>query len=167
MSNEPEIRIGRIVGTHGIRGGVRVDLTTDFPSRFAPGKTVTLRGKPTRIVSCSFQSGQARLVLDGVDSCEAAEALKWEYLTVPANERPDTEEGEYLERDLQGCEVFDPDGRKLGEFERVYHSPAHDLWQISGVLVPAVSEYVESVSLDERRIVVRPIPGMFPEDGTI
>lgn len=163
MSSEPEIRIGRIVGAHGTRGAVRVDMMTDFPSRFEAGRSVILRSKETRIVSSSFYAGQARIVFEGVESREAADDLKWEYLSVPASERPETEEDEYLESELRGCMVVDPDGRHLGEFERVYHSPAHDLWQVSGVLVPAIREFVKSVSLAERKIVVRPIPGMFSE----
>lgn len=138
-------------------------MMTDFPSRFEAGRSVILRSKETRIVSSSFYAGQARIVFEGVESREAADDLKWEYLSVPASERPETEEDEYLESELRGCMVVDPDGRHLGEFERVYHSPAHDLWQVSGVLVPAIREFVKSVSLAERKIVVRPIPGMFSE----
>ncbi|MCC6403166.1 MAG: 16S rRNA processing protein RimM [Fimbriimonadaceae bacterium] len=165
MTHESELRIGRIVGAHGTRGAVRVETMTDFPSRFAAGKSVLLRGAPVTIVSASFHAGQARLVLEGVDTREAADALKWEYVCVPAGERPETGEGEYLERELVGCTVVDPQGRPLGEFERVFHTPAHDLWQVSGVLVPAIREFVESVSLADRLIVVRPIPGMFPEES--
>ena len=40
------IKVGKIVGTHGYKGSVKVQLLTDFPDRFQPGqKYLVLRAK--------------------------------------------------------------------------------------------------------------------------
>lgn len=165
MGGGRTIRVGRIVGPHGVRGGLRVEVLTDFPSRYEPGRTVLLRGTPVRIVECSWHGSQARIHLEGTDSAEAAEALRWEYLEVPESDRPVLEEGQYEERDLVGCAVVDPQGRNLGTMRGVAHAPAHDLWIVDDVLVPAVRQFVKQVDLEARTITIEPLPGMFDEAG--
>lgn len=165
MEQRRTIKVGRIVRPHGTKGAVKVDLLTDFPGRFAPGKTLLLRGGPVTIVESQLAPGEARLRLEGVETMEDAVALKWEYLEVPEDDPPEAEEGVYAERDLVGCEAYDLEGRLLGTFEAVRHAPAHDLWQIGGVLVPAVHEFVREVDMAARRIVLAPIPGMFDEEA--
>ncbi len=36
------LAVGLIVGAHGLRGEVRVELHTDFPERFTPGHVLLL-----------------------------------------------------------------------------------------------------------------------------
>lgn len=157
------IRVGRIVGPHGLRGGLRVEPLTDFPSRFEPGRSLLLKGVPLRVVESAWHGAQVRLQLEGVETVEDAEELRWEYLEVPQSDRPELEEGEYAESDLVGCEVFDLAGQRLGTMRGVQHAPAHDLWIVDGVLVPAVREFVKDVDLEARTITLDPIPGMFEE----
>lgn len=163
MEEGRTIRVGRIVGPHGVHGGLRVEVLTDFPSRFEPGRIVLVCGKPVRIQDCSWHGTQARIHLEGVESVEAAEALRWEYLAVPETDRPVLEEGQYEERELVGCAVVDPEGKVLGTMRGVAHAPAHDLWIVDDVLVPAVREFVKEVDLDSRKITIDPLPGLFDE----
>ena len=39
---QPDLRIGRVLKAHGVRGSVRVESLTDFPDRFAPGSQGTV-----------------------------------------------------------------------------------------------------------------------------
>ncbi|MCW5938928.1 MAG: 16S rRNA processing protein RimM [Fimbriimonadaceae bacterium] len=160
---EPRVRIGRIVGPHGVCGAVRIDLLTDFPERFHKGATLRIGEREAVVQSVSFHQGQARVQFQGFTTVEEAEALKWEYVTVAADERPELEDGEYLARDLIGLPVFTEDGRELGTLDEVLPYPAHDLWRVGAILVPAVRQFVLDVSLEDRRITVRLIPGMEPE----
>ena len=99
---DEHIRIGQIVGPFGVHGGVKVQPLTDFEERFEPGTPVFIDSSSREILSCHWRKGQARLLLEGVGSCEEAEALRWKYLTVPASDRPILDEGEYLSADLVG-----------------------------------------------------------------
>ena len=164
-STEPEahIRIGQIVGPFGVRGGVKVHPLTDFKERFEPGAPVFIDSCRREIVSCHWQKGQARLLLEGVGSCEEAEALRWKYLTVPASDRPKLDGGEYLSADLVGLRVFEG-GREIGCVEEVVRTPAHDLLKVKGALIPAVLQFVKRVDLDEGVIEVELIEGLRPED---
>jgi len=158
------VPVGRIVGTFGLRGAVKVLPLTTFPERFDEGRTLFLRGEPREVRRSAWHKTLVRVWLEGVTSIEDAVALVGELLCVPEEDTPPLEEGEYMVRDLIGVEVFDEAGRRLGELEEVIAAPAHDLYRVGEALVPAVKEFVISIDLEARRMVIRPIPGLFPED---
>ncbi|MCH8978663.1 MAG: 16S rRNA processing protein RimM [Armatimonadetes bacterium] len=164
-STKPDghIRIGQIVGPFGLKGVVKVQPLTDFEERFEPGAPIFIDSCRREILSCHWQKGQVRLLLEGVGSCEEADALRWKYVTVPASDRPTLGEGEYLSADLVGLRVFEG-GREIGRVEDVIKAPAHDLLKVGGTLIPAVSEFVKRVDLDEGVIEVELIDGLRPEE---
>ena len=45
---EDHVVVGRIRGTRGLRGDLRVEVLTDFPERFAPDSIIYLNNQPTR-----------------------------------------------------------------------------------------------------------------------
>ena len=102
-------------------------------------------------------------MLTGVDSCEAAEDLKWAYLTALADERPELEEDEYVSADLVGLMVVE-DGKELGVVEDVVRSTENDLLKVGGVLIPAVRRFVKKVDIEGGTIEVELINGMRPGD---
>ncbi|MCW5936041.1 MAG: 16S rRNA processing protein RimM [Fimbriimonadaceae bacterium] len=162
---EPEIvAVGQIVGTHGVKGGLRVNVLTDFTERFEPGETLLLDGEPRKVLSLNWHKGQARMKLEGVDNMEAAEALKWKYLGVPEEDRPELDEDEFLARDLVGMTVVTTEGLEIGPLDEVMPFPAHDVLRIGEVMIPAVNEFVRDIDFDSRRITVHVIPGMLPEE---
>ena len=142
---------------------VKVSPITDFTERFDVGREVYVGTSPLRIESSQWHKGQVRILFAGVDSCEAAEKLKWSYLTAPADERPELEDGEYLSADLVGLKVVER-GKELGVAEDVVRSTVNDLLKVSGVLIPAVRQFVKKVDIDGGTIEVELIDGMRPGD---
>ena len=88
MSAPEYLRIGRIVRAHGVRGDVKLEPATDDPSRFLELREAFLeeRGGGYRPAALSgarlLPGGAAVLHIAGVDTCEAAEALRGRYLCV-------------------------------------------------------------------------------------
>jgi 16S rRNA processing protein RimM len=70
---------------------------------------------------------------------------------------------EYYVDDLMGFAVVDPSGEHLGTIRDVVSSPAHDILDIDGVLVPAVNQFILEIDMDRKQIVLQPIPGLFDE----
>ncbi|HXM07456.1 MAG TPA: PRC-barrel domain-containing protein, partial [Candidatus Acidoferrum sp.] len=68
---------------------------------------------------------------------------------------------EYLDSDLVGCEVFDAGGRRYGVVDSVAHYPASDMLIVAGVMVPMVSEFIGSIDIAARRVVISPPAGLF------
>lgn len=152
--------IGRIVGSFGIKGEVKVQPLTDFEERFDPGQTVFVGTSPLKIESSRFHKGQWLLGLEGCTSRSAAEELQWENVYALSEGRPELPQDTFLTKDLIGMEVFEEDGTPLGIVEEVLPYPAHDLFQVGGILIPVVREFVRAVDPTARRITVRLIEGM-------
>lgn len=156
------LAIGQIVGTHGVHGGLRVEILTDYPERFAVGSTLWIAGEERRILWLAFHKTQARVLVDGITTCEAAEALKWVSVTIPADQRPELDDDEFLHSDLIGLLLVSEEGVEYGPIESIERTPAHDLLVVKGTMIPAVEEFIKEIDLEAGRVVVRLIPGLIP-----
>lgn len=159
---EPQIRVGQIVATHGVKGGVKVRLLTDFLDRFDVGQVVYLKGEPRKIVRSNTHKDQVRIQIEGLNSISEAELLKWEYLTVPEGAKPKLAKDEFLSSELVGMAVVTMDGKDLGPLDEVIASPAQDLFRVGEVLIPVVKQFVKKIDTANRTITVELIPGMLP-----
>ncbi|MGV3617165.1 MAG: ribosome maturation factor RimM [Fimbriimonas sp.] len=166
MSKEP-VRIGQIVGAHGLKGQVKVLPLTDFLERFEKGARLRLKNDWVTVESFSIHKNRPLIKLSGIDSIDAAEKLQWEYLETILEDEPELDEDEFLTEDLIDCLVVTTDGRELGTVDDVLAMPAHDVLQIGEILIPVVKEFIKEIDLDEERITVQLIPGMLPGEEPI
>ena len=161
--------VGRIGRPHGVRGEVTVEVRTDDPDlRFVPGavlRTDPAERGPITIAGVHWHSGTLLLRLEGVDSREAAEAVRNTELVVPVAELPEIEDPDsYYDHQLIGLTVRMPDDAVLGEITAILHE-AQDLLvvrRVEGgeVLIPFVSAIVPTVDLDGGFVVVDPPEGL-------
>lgn len=158
--------VGRIVRPWGAKGQVKVEPLTDFPERFRRGARFLV---DEREYTCSSVMSAPRnlvLKLDGVDSPEAAEALRGALLEVPTADAPALPEGTYYHYQLIGLEVRTAEGEELGRVAEVLTTGGTDVYVVHGplgeVLLPATSEVVASIDLEAGRMTVTPLPGLLP-----
>lgn len=170
MAGAKRLVVGRIVTAHGIRGECVVDVMSDAPGRFDPGRTVQIDepdGQRTLTVNASRPHKARLLVLfEEVSDRTAAEALRGRWLTIPAEDAAPLPDGEFYPHQLEGFDVQDTDGAPLGVLQAVHEYPAHDIWVVRtpdgrDVMVPAVKEFIRSVDPESTTIVMSPIGGMF------
>lgn len=148
------------MGVFGLEGTLKCDPLSAFGERYEPGAIVLVDGTERRILASHAHKGQVRLKLQGIDTVEAAEAMRGKKLYVPGTARPQLDEDEFYARDLVGMSVVTEDGERLGQVRQVVAKPAQDLLEVGDLLIPFVRTFVVSVSMADRRIVVRLIPGM-------
>jgi 16S rRNA processing protein RimM len=176
MESKPSdsyVEIGKIVAAHGLRGEVRVYPNSDFPERFEePGQRWLLRPNQSQpeaieLLKGYFLDGKGLyvLLLEGVSDRNAAEALRGCKLLVPASDRPELEEGEFLVADLIGLPVYDQATQALIGTVKDMIPAGNDLLQVARtngdvVLIPFVEAIVPVVDLDQRRIEITPPPGL-------
>lgn len=165
MAGPERLVVGRIVKPHGITGEVSVEPISQAPGRFDPG--VILAVDEHEMVVASVRPHQGRLLIrfEGVTDRNAAEELRGADLTIPSQAAAPLPEGVYYPHQLQGCEVRDQAGTRLGTLVRVEDNPAHDHWivltQTDEVMLPAVREFIVDVDLDARVVTVSPPEGLF------
>lgn len=161
MSAPEYLRIGRIVRAHGVRGDVKLEPTTDDPSRFLELREAFLeeRGGGYRPAALSgarlLPGGAAVLHIAGVDTCEAAEALRGRYLCVDRAHAVALPQDTYFVADLIGCETYDTEGAAYGRVTDVLETGSADVYEIAHgrLLVPALKRVLREVDTAGGRIV--------------
>ncbi len=158
------VTLARVARTQGRKGELAADLLTDIPDRFAALARVWLlaAGGERRAFELRhtwMHKGRIVLALAGLDDLTAAEPWVGAEVQVPAAERARAPEGSYFISDLEGCQVFDR-GRPLGPVTAIEEVPGaaallHVASPAGELLIPFAAEYVESVSLADRRLALR------------
>ncbi len=174
MKEEQEMcQIGRVLRPHGIRGEVKVQVFSDEPDRFRMLDHVyVLNGEDNprklEVLSTRNQGAHALITFAGVTDREAAEALAGRTLFIEDDQMLPPPEGKRYIHELIGMEVRTDGGRFSGILADVLDLPAHKVYvvEVEGreVLVPAVPEFILSVDMEQRRITVREMPGLFDEE---
>lgn len=161
--------VGRIIAPHGVRGEVKVEVQTDFPQRFQPGSTIWLEdeAEPMRVMAARRQNDFLLLQFDAIPSRTEAEPLRDRLLMVPRALAMPLPEGEYYSDDLQGLMVTTTDGDELGVLVDVWWTNANEVYVVEGpwgeILLPAIAEVVQEVDLQNRRMLVKLLPGLAPQ----
>jgi 16S rRNA processing protein RimM len=153
------LAVARIIGAKGLAGAVKVEPLTDWPEHLDADAEVYLEGEeqPRRIRRSERGGRVPALVLDGIASREAAEAVIGQYLEVVPGVLP---EGEYYWHQLEGLQVRDEAGTELGTVREVFRAGEAEVYLIERpgggeLLIPAIREVVRSIDLDARCMIVR------------
>lgn len=151
--------IGFVSPPHGVRGTVRVKPAGDG-RHLREGVEPFVGGERRRILSARPTNKGFLVDLEGVESREAAEALRSGELQLERFELDEPEEGEFYVEDLVGLMVFDESGNSIGAVSEVFETPAHEVVVVRSEhgesLVPFTLEHVPEVDVDSGRLVVRP-----------
>lgn len=168
---QEKIETGKIVGTHGVRGGLRVQPWCDSPAFLCEFKTLYFKAadgyRAVRVRSARPHGNIVIMELADVTTMEQAEALRGKVLYLDRKELS-LEEDRYLICDLIGCAVYDADSNALlGTISDVSATGANDVWHIKQegreYLIPAIDEVVISVDVEKACVVIRPLAGIFEE----
>ena len=159
------ILVGRIVGTHGLTGGVRATVLSDVSHRFSAGQVLYVLGQPYVISSsspASFKSNHAgnQIILrfNGLDSKDSVKELLGEELTVPETAVPSLPEGEYFHYQIMGLQVLTEEGEDLGSVSEILETGSNDVYVVSGdsgeLLIPALADVIREIRLSDGVMVV-------------
>ena len=164
-----KVCVGAIAGAYGVRGEVRLKSFCAEPEDiedYAPLSTEDGAQSFSVVLTGRIKNGlTARL--GGVESKEAADALKGLRLFAPRERLPALPDDEFYYADLIGLEVFDTGGTLLGRVKSVQNHGASDLLEIiapgqsATVLLPFTREAVPTVDLEAGRIIADPPDGLF------
>ena len=168
MSSGDTLVMGQVLLPYGVKGWLRVRPHTAAPEgllQLGPWWLRSPAGGPWRevgVVAGRPHAGALLVHLYGVESREAALALKGFDVGVPRAALPDARAGEIYQADLRGLEVVNRAGAVLGRVVEVADFGAHPLLRVTrpGVtaeeerLIPYVPAIVDAVDLEARRMRV-------------
>lgn len=169
-----QLRVGRLVKAHGLKGGLKVELYTDNPERrFHTGAAFTLQvpeaspwhGKDVTIREYRVMNGSPVVFFDDVEDRTAAESLVRAILWID-QDVDEVEDNAWFDHQLVGLDVV-RDDVVVGRVVRIEHFPAQDLLIIKTgereIMVPFVEAIVPSVDVAQGRVIVTPPPGLFED----
>lgn len=163
---DDHVVVGQIVTVWGLKGDVKVRVMTDFPNRLAVGKRLVVGGEERRIKRSRFTGKDAIVAFAGIDTREAAELLRNNYITLPISKLPKLEDDAFYHHELIGLRVETEDGRVLGTVSEVMETGANDVYVVKtpdgDLLLPAIYQVVKSIEPAEGRMVVELMPGLEP-----
>jgi 16S rRNA processing protein RimM len=163
------IGVGRVAGTHGLKGALRVrcdnsdstvlqSVTRVFVEASSGVREYALAGV------ARLNRNHLKIALEGVNDVNAAEALRGGSVMVAVADLPQLRPGEFYYFQAIGCEVILTDGRRLGVIEEVFATGANEVWVVrrdgSEVLVPVIEDVVKAMDFQRRRVTIEPIPGL-------
>lgn len=153
MAKEQYLECAKIVGTHGVRGMVRVECYCDTPASLAKLRRVYRKEKngeyrEMKILRGSVQKMMVLFALEGIDTLEAAIPLKGTTLYADRADfrlRP----GDIFIADLLGLPVLDDmTGEKYGTLTDVTTTGVQDLYVVtaedgSSFMIPGVPAFIK------------------------
>lgn len=155
----PFIEAGEIVNTHGVRGEVKLLPWLDSPEDLLDFTRCRIGGRDYEIDACRVQNTCNLVKLKGVDTMEAAQALRGKTVEIY---REDVPYDVIFAGELIGMEVFSQ-GEKVGELTQVLDYPGNQVYVVKGAreyMLPAVKEFVLSTDLEGNRMEVKLLEGM-------
>ena len=163
------LEIGQIVNTFGIKGFVKVNPFVDDISRYNDLKKVYVKRnkelKEMQVEEVKYHKNMVLVKFKGVDRVEDAELLRNSYLEVDRENAIELQEGEYFIADLLGSNVFTEEGEPLGKLEDIFNTGSNDIYVVKTedgkqILLPAISEVIKEINLEESKIVVHLLEGL-------
>lgn len=160
--------LGEVVGPYGVRGWLKAKPHSEAPDALLKYSSWWLKmraggeWREYRQVAGRMHSGTVLVQLAGVESREAAAAMKGFEIGVPRSALPAPAEGEFYWTDLEGLAVRNRAGILLGTVSAVAEFGAHPVLRVTRPpgkpgperLIPWVPEIVGKVDLEAGAIEV-------------
>ncbi|MEG1819211.1 MAG: ribosome maturation factor RimM [Oscillospiraceae bacterium] len=165
------IEIGEIVGTHGVKGEMRVNPWADSPEFMKNFKTLYLDKhgqKSVKVSGCRPHGNVVLLMLDGIETVEQASVMRGKTLYMKRSDA-NLEKGNYFVQELVGCKVIDAETEKsYGIMSQVSFTGANDVWHIKDgekeFLIPAIPDVVDAIDVEKGIITIHPLRGIFEDE---
>ena len=168
--------IGKIVGTHGLKGTLKVYPTTEYPERFELLKNIIInnsvnnnsdeyKNEVFNIQKIAYHKKIVLVTLKEINDINIAEKYKNATIIIPEEYAIPLEENEYYKRDLYDIKVYTDNDEFLGIISEIYETGANDVYSIikegeKELLIPAIKECILDVNISEKKMIVKLLDGL-------
>ncbi len=160
----PYIEAGEIVTTHGVRGEVKVLCFLDDPEMLCEFDRCRIDGREVEIENCRVQKTCNLVKLQGIDTMEAAQALRGKKMELY---RDDIDDEIIFAAELIGMEVFAA-GEKIGVITEVLDYPGNAVYVVKGqyeYMIPAVKAFILNTDMEANRMDTTLLKGMRTDEN--
>lgn len=162
------LKIGKIVGTHGVRGMVRIEPWADEPAFLKRFSHAFVDGKEIKLSSVTPHKNIVLAKIEGVETIEAAELYRGKELAVKRSEMP-LYSGRFFIEEILGAKVIDKNTNKeIGVLSDVLKTGANDVWQVTNkgkdYLFPVIDDLEIDVDIENDIIKLVPLKGIIDDE---
>lgn len=160
-SSPEAVLVGIVVRPQALRGEVRIQILSDVPDRFEPGRELLLRvghQSPRRVQIASFRPvrGGGVIRFEGWEDRDQAETLRGARLEVLQTDVPPAPPGLYYHFELVGCRCIDVRRGDLGEVTDLVENGGGLILEVERdgrlLSIPFVEPFLETVDVEQRKI---------------
>ncbi len=158
------VEAGEIVTTHGVRGEMKVLPWVDGPEILCEFDRVRIAGREYNVESCRIQKSCNLLKVEGIDTMEAAQAMRGKTVELY---REDIDDEVIFAAELIGVEVY-ADGENIGKIVEVLDYPGNSVYVVKGkyeYMIPAVKQFILATDMEKNEMQVKLIEGMRSDEN--
>ena len=158
------VEAGEIVTTHGVRGEVKVLCWLDDPEMLCEFDRCRIDGRDYTMDQVRVQKTCNLVKLHGVDTMEAAQAMRGKILELY---REDIDDEVIFAAELIGVEVF-ANGKSIGKIREVLDYPGNSVYVVRGeheYMIPAVKQFILHTDVNANEMQVKLIEGMRSDEN--
>ncbi len=161
---------GKIVGTHGVRGEMRVECWCDSPQFLAQFKTLYFEeGKEKIKVQSRAHKNMVLMKMPEITTIEQADMLRGKIVYIKRSDIK-LEEGVNFVQDLIGLEVTDSStGEVYGTVNDVLRTGSNDVYEMKGkdekmYYIPAIPDIIDEIDIKAGVLKITPMKGLFSDE---
>ena len=160
---EQYVLIGKIVGTHGIKGEIRIISDNEIKQQvFVPNFKIYIGTEKKEMIICSYRHHKIydMVCLKGLNNINDVLDYKGKLVYV---KREDLEIKDYLFTDLINLEIIDEKQKSLGQVKDIIKNKNNILLEIEGqkhFYIPNQPEFIKKVDLENKKIYVSNVGGL-------
>jgi len=168
IESEPDfILVGVVRRPHGVKGELLVSLETDFPERLIKGAKFYLSEDHTPITIRSRRPHGDGLLLAFEEFPDEPSVLRFHNVPLYSRvaEMPELPAGKFYQHQLLGLQVVEENGEIVGKLAQIFNTGSNDVYVVRNhegieILLPAISDVIKRIELEEKRIIVHLLPGL-------
>lgn len=169
INNDELVPVGKITGTHGVRGLLKVFSYSGNIKSLQAAEAVLLKNKEgilsTHIITrVSAHSSGFILGLAGCSDMNQAQTFAGFELCLKRNQLPPTDDDEYYWCDLLGLTVCTDQGLELGTIVDIFETGSSDIYVVRNsdkeYLIPAIADVISTIDLPGKKMIITPLEGL-------
>ncbi len=168
-----KLNVGKIVGTHGIKGELKINSNTDFPDLRFKVKNKLYLDIDNQEIEFTIKTHRVHKNLDlvsfdGLQDINLVEKYKGMdvFAYVGAD---DLQNDEHYYFEIIGCKVITTDNREVGIITSIIEGVTHDILVVSNkgkkdTLIPYVEAFIIDQDFDAKVLTLNEIEGLINEN---
>jgi 16S rRNA processing protein RimM len=159
------VPIGKVLKTQGIKGELKIFPYVDFLEHIEELDSLFIDDKEFRVQNVRIHKDFFVIKLEGIESIHDGEPFRGGLIKIPKERLRKLSPGEFFWHDLIGMTVVDEEGRSYGKIKSIFPTGSNDVFVIESggkeILLPAIKDVIKKVALQEKRVVIHLMEGLF------